>query len=194
MKLIKFAVASLIIAQLHLNAETPVLQNNVEATTEVVQGVCPFKMSCHQSKQERSNITFNHLSNYNNFFGATNLTAGTAIPFNGTPVQSGSIVQSTGDAFTFTRSGHYYINVVTNPSYSTIGAGIVLVVDGAIIAPGTSINYGDTPLILQQIVPIIASPILPATLQVIVTGTSLNFPDGPGASISIIELSSLGHQ
>lgn len=185
-KILSLALAALLFAQLNVHAEEMAPDASVEA--EAVD----------TARTSHSN-SLAHLYNFNVFAAVTDIFAGQSIPFNGTPVLSGAISQTSLDTFSIRRSGHYYVNVVAD--VNIVGAGatgpaLILEVNGVLVGPGTPTTFGDTPVILQQIVPIHVGHhshhhSTPATLRVLVTGTPgsfLEFPTGPSASISIIQL------
>ena len=192
MKMLKYFIASLLLAQLNLQAimnydtlNAPFDFNHTELASK--RDKVPSR-----SKKEK-NIGLAHLFNFNNFITQTNITAGSSIPFNApSPVRSGGIFQTSIDTFSIRKSGHYYIHFVADALFPTTGSGVVLELNGLTVGPGTPTTYSDTPLIIQEILPIkIDHCSKEATLRVIVTGlpgTALTFPVGQAASISIIQL------
>lgn len=130
------------------------------------------------------------LSNYNTFPDilpvTTEIPPGSSIPFNGTPVRSGKVSQPSLDTFKITKSGKYYINVVVDALFPTFDSNINLELNGELIPPVTSVHYGETPLIIQQIFHIKASKHKPALLRVIAVGINNLHFTGPAAQISII--------
>ncbi len=188
MKRLKFAIASLLLASLNLQADLPEILDN----SAHISAHCGDETSHHHFSRKKT--TANHTSNTNVFVVPTAIASGSSIPFNGVPVESGAVIQSSLDTFTIYESGHYYVNATISPTFPTTGAGIIFEVDGALYGTGTSVAFGDTPHILQQIIPIIAAPGKPATIRVLVSGTvSMNFPEGQAASISIFQLSKTGN-
>lgn len=178
MRYLRHLILSLFLVHVNVNAFSPP-ENSLDLFIQ-------RSASSHQNKKK---TTANHLYNFNNFEAATTIVGGSSIPFNGTPIQSGAISQTSIDEFTIIESGHYFINVVADAFFPTVNSGIILELNGSAVDPGTPVNYFDTPHIIQQIVPITASKCDPVILKVFVIGERLNFPSGPAASITIIQLS-----
>lgn len=213
MKILNFALASLLAASLQLHASGTFSFDGLSNDNfsnggsggrsggTSIEPVTPSNRSNDQGRhhhhQEKQKTTANHVSAFNNFAVATTLTLGQLLPFNNfntLPVESGAVVQTAIDTFTITQSGHYYINVTADALFPTTGSGIALLINGVVFQPSqTPQAFDDTPLIITQIVPIIASKSKPATIQVVVQGGSLNFPQGNALQISIFQLSQLGN-
>lgn len=182
MKLLFFVAASFLFTHLPA-AEQEAEINSAEMITSPEFG------HDHHKPQQKG---LGHFYNSSIFASPTNILPGTTLTFNGTPVNSKGIQQIAPDTISLTHSGHYFVNVIAEALFPTEG-GIILEVDGVVVGPGTPFLWGDTPLVLQQIVPIkIVPPAKNAQLKVLVTGISdlgLNFPVGLATTINIVQLS-----